>query len=120
MAGVAEIVKLVNRTTEEFKFQFDGMVYKVPARGHLLCVREVGFHGVRRSLYKMDPIAQTAIFRCGIEDHDDCSPLDSTGRLEVLERKSGMEKVQEKKLVNPVGGERASGGSHSLVDSPKE
>jgi hypothetical protein len=85
-------------------------------------------HGYKRSIRSLDPIANVAEFRVGVKGQDgkeitDCSPLGKApAGPELITRGSGLPKVVEKTLVNPIGQERASGnpGSISVGEAPNK
>jgi hypothetical protein len=117
MTFQGDVVKVVNRTKEDFEWQHNGMVYQIKASGSLLCLQEVGLHGYHRSIVNLDPISNEATFKLGVDGLTDCSPLEPApkGKVELLDRSSGMDKATVKEIVNPVGNERASGGGRAMA-----
>jgi hypothetical protein len=102
------VVTLVNRTNKDFKFQFDGVGYIVPAEDELDVTEEVANHGRKKSIMSYDLETGKAQYQIGIKGVNDISNIgrgkESTD--ELINRESDITPGKAVK-INVRGGQVA-------------
>lgn len=100
------VVELVNRTSQPFKFMFDGVSYVVPGDGTLDVTEDCAQHARKKSIMNYDLETGKAQYQVAVEGIHDTSSI-GKGKApedELIDRSSDLD-GDKAKIINVRGGQ---------------
>lgn len=109
------VVELINRTKQAFKFMFDGVSYIVPSEGALDVTEDCARHARKKSIMKYDLETGQAQYQVGIEGvHDTSSIGEGKGAEDELIDRSTDPDGAKAATINVRGGQVKSSQEDAL------